>query len=121
MQHNLRGNCILTALTATFLPTRPLTVKHQLLTLAKSILRDFNTDYSPAFMAEMSDRHTDSLQSLNYFLLETCSLPKVVFDPQRKFMNFLEENGSQEMADGVVENSEERTAVEPGKIYHTTG
>jgi hypothetical protein len=121
LQENLRGNCILASITAAFLPMRPLTIKQQLLDLVKQILRTNGISFSSAFMADISDRQIDSLQSLNYFMLEGCSLPKVVVDPKRKFMNFLEENASVEVQEGVVENAEGKVEVEDGKIYHVTG
>ena len=87
---------------------RPIATKQKLLDLARQILKNNNVSFSNSFMADISDRQIDSLQNLNYFMLEGCSLPKVVFDPKRKFMNFMEENSSEEVMEKIVDNSEEK-------------
>ena len=64
--------------------------------MAKQVLKNASIPFSETFMADISDKQIDSLQSLNYFMLEGCSLPKVVFDPQRKFLNFLDDENASE-------------------------
>ena len=39
-------------------------------------------------------------------MIEMISLAKVVYDPQRKFILFLEENADEKMIDGVMKESD---------------
>jgi hypothetical protein len=89
IRDNLRGNAILTAFTAIFLPLQPLYIKQKLLDMAKSGLRKSIISFSKSFMAEISGDKIDSLPSLNFYLLNKLSLAKLVIDPHRKFLNYL--------------------------------
>ena len=88
--------------------------------MVKGMLKKNIVASSPHFMSVISGDKLDSLQSLNYYLLRNSSLPKLVIDPHRKFLNYIETNAPLEMIDEIIEHTPETYAYEPGKIYHST-
>lgn len=104
---NLVGNSILTAFTAVFLSLQPLSIKQELFVMVKAMLKKNIVTSSPHFMSAISGDKLDSLQSLNYYLLRNSSLPKLVIDPHRKFLNYIETNAPLEMMDEIIEHTPE--------------
>jgi hypothetical protein len=68
---------------------RPIEIKQELLELTKKVLRENSTSFSQSFMADLSSKKANSLEDLNLFLIENITLPKLIFDPHRKFLLFL--------------------------------